>query len=152
MTTVQERQRARRDRLAEQGLIEVSVVVPRAQADRLRTIAKDLRDGQPVAARLVPALRALSEMREDMEQRGVARAGVFGSTVRGEECGDSDLDVVLYLGGRRDIHPYRLMDIKHLVGERLRRALPDMTMDVVFYESLAPAVRAEVDREVIHAD
>lgn len=152
MATVQERQRTRRERLAEQGLTEVSLVVPRSQGDHLRAIAHLLRAGQPVSARLLPALQELREMRGELAQLGVARAGVFGSTARGEERSDSDLDVVLHLGDRRAIHPYRLMDLKDTVATRLQQALPDVTVDVVFYEALTPAVRAEVDREVVHAD
>ena len=59
MATVKDRQRARRERLAAQGLKEISLTVPQGHAERLRTVAEALRSGHPVAARLLPALRAL---------------------------------------------------------------------------------------------
>jgi hypothetical protein len=108
--------------------------------------------GQPVAVRLVTALKVLRHARSDLEARGVKRAGVFGSTARGEDRGDSDLDIVLQLGRNRDIHPYRLMDLKDLVQAEINRQLPAVDVDVAFYESLKPEVRAEVDQDVIYAD
>ena len=152
MASVTERQRARRRRLAENGLAEVSVTVPRGQTERVRTLAGMLTAGQPVAARLVTALKVLRNAREDLQAQGVKRAGVFGSTARGEDRGDSDLDIVLQLGRDRDVHPYRLMDLKDLVHAEVAEKLPDVDVDVAFYESLKPDVRAEVDRDVIYAD
>jgi hypothetical protein len=152
MASVTERQRARRRRLAENGLTEVSVTVPRGQTERVRTLAGMLTAGQPVAARLVAALKALRHACPELQARGVKRAGVFGSTARGEDRGDSDLDIVLRLGRERDVHPYRLMDLKDLVYAEVAEQLPDVDVDVVFYESLKPDVRAEVDRDVIYAD
>ena len=152
MTSVTERQRARRRRLSESGLTEVSVTVPRGQTERVRTLAAMLTAGQPVAARLVTALKVLRHARQDLQARGVKRAGVFGSTARGEDRSDSDLDIVLQLGRDRDIHPYRLMELKDLVQAEVNKQLPGVDVDVAFYESLKPDVRAGVDQDVVYAD
>ncbi len=152
MASVTERQRARRRRLSENGLTEVSVTVPRGQTERVRTLAAMLTAGQPVAARLVTALKVLRHARQDLQARGVKRAGVFGSTARGEDRGDSDLDIVLLLGRDRDIHPYRLMELKDLVQAEVNKKLPGVDVDVAFYESLKPDVRAGVDQDVVYAD
>ncbi|MFP3325377.1 nucleotidyltransferase domain-containing protein, partial [Planococcus sp. SIMBA_160] len=56
----------------------------------------------------------------------VARAGVFGSTARGEDRSGSDLDVVLQLGGERPLHTYRLMDLEDLVQAKVHESLPDV--------------------------
>ena len=152
MASVTERQRARRRRLSESGLTEVSVTVPRGQTERVRTLAAMLTAGQPVAARLVTALKVLRHARQDLQARGVKRAGVFGSTARGEDRSDSDLDIVLQLGRDRDIHPYRLMELKDLVQAAVNKQLPGVDVDVAFYESLKSDMRAGVDQDVVYAD
>ena len=72
---------------------------------------------------------------------GVLRAGVFGSFVRGEADGDSDLDLVVELpegSSLLDLAGIKV-DLEELFG---------ITVDVTTYNSLHPDLRDQILREV----
>jgi len=71
------------------------------------------------------------------ERHGIAYAAVFGSTARGEDKPDSDVDILIRLGRRTGMVGYmRLV-------EDLEDAL-HKSVDVVTEQSLNPHVRAYV--------
>lgn len=154
MSTTAERQRKRRQRLKRQGIVDVSVTIPQKHADILRQFASKLRTGAPPIiepGRLIGAISALKSIQHELKEAGISRAGVFGSTARGDDRLDSDIDIVL------DVDAKRLGDILNYIDvvERIKAAItnyfPDATVEIADRATLKPRVRQAVDREAIYA-
>ena len=95
------------------------------------TRATDAVDLETMIEMMVPVLRG----------HGVLRAGIFGSFVRGEADGDSDLDLVVELpegSSLLDLAGIKV-DLEELFG---------ITVDVTTYTSLHPDLRDQILREV----
>ncbi len=89
-------------------------------------------DLSELGKRVVPALR----------RHGVVRAGIFGSTARGERREGSDLDVLVEFEGGRTL--FDLVDLRDELTRLLGR-----DADVVTYQSLHPVLREQVLREQV---
>jgi predicted nucleotidyltransferase len=92
-------------------------------------MAYDLTD---LGKRVTPALR----------RHGVVRAGIFGSTARGEAGEESDLDVLVEFEAGRTL--FDLVDLRDELSLLLGR-----DADVVTYRSLHPMLRERVLREQV---
>lgn len=77
-----------------------------------------------------------------LRRHGVVRAGIFGSTARGEGRDDSDLDVLVEFEGGRTL--FDLVDLRDELTRLLGR-----DADVVTYQSLHPVLREQVLREQV---
>lgn len=151
LVTAVERQRRRRTRLREEGRVEASVAVRADRVDRLRAVAVELDLGHPIGLRLLPALAVVRGLRGDLLKAGVARAGLFGSTARGEDGPGSDLDVVLSLSPSADPDPIDLIKLEDRVREAFSDAFPNVPIDVSVREDMRADVRAAVDAEAVYA-
>ncbi|WP_200341563.1 nucleotidyltransferase domain-containing protein [Rhodovibrio sodomensis] len=129
----------------------MTVTVHRDQVARLKAAADALNAGRPVSVRLVPALDALRTLAPELERRGVARAGVFGSTARGDERPDSDLDVVLAMRDDIKLDLLALTTLKDIVASRLADALAGVPVDVSIRDHMRHTVREAMDREAVYA-
>jgi uncharacterized protein len=88
-------------------------------------------------------LRVLGSNREKIRGFGVRRIGLFGSTVRNEASGSSDLDFVVELE-KKSFDQY--MDLKiYLEG------LFGCKVDVVLADAIKPRLRASIMQEVVYA-
>jgi len=146
-----ERQRRRRARLCEDGQVEATVAIRADRVDRLRAVAGELNRDRPVALRLVTALAVLRRIRSDLAVGGVARAGVFGSTARGQDRSDSDVDVVLSLAPEADPDPIDLIKLEDRVREAFETEMPGVPVDVSIYQDVRRDVRETVDTEAVYA-
>ena len=75
-------------------------------------------------------------------RHGASNVRVFGSTARGEDQSDSDIDLLVDLNGKAGLFAL----------EALRRELTEIlgvTVDVAPSDTLRPQVREEVEREAI---
>lgn len=94
------------------------------------TVDVEDRDFESMIALMIPVLM----------EHGVKRAGVFGSRVRGEATGDSDLDLVVELpegASLLDLAGIKV-DLEDLFGLRV---------DVTTYNALHPRLRDQILRE-----
>ncbi|MBI4676484.1 MAG: nucleotidyltransferase family protein [Elusimicrobia bacterium] len=91
-------------------------------------------------AGMVRTLKA--HMPELSREFGVKKAGIFGSYARGEQVGNSDLDVLVEF--RSPIGLFRFMDLE----ERLRRLL-GVKVDLVSVGALKPRIGRCILREVV---
>ena len=96
--------------------------VPRAS-----TVDVEDRDLESMIALIIPV----------MKENGVTKAGVYGSRVRGEARGDSDLDVVVELPEGAS-----LLDLVHLELEL--QDLLGIKVDVAEYDGLHPRLRNRI--------
>lgn len=92
------------------------------------------------------ALAILVKHRAELMQRGVLHAALFGSTARGEATADSDVDILVDLDPAASMGVWGFVDLQQFVG-----ALFPRRVDVVLGRSLKPALRRNVDRDIVHA-
>jgi predicted nucleotidyltransferase len=79
------------------------------------------------------------------QQYGVKRSGVFGSYARGEERGDSDLDIlVIFEEGAKTFDNF--MELKFFLEDLFVRKV-----DLVTINALRPQLREEILKEVAYA-
>ncbi len=92
------------------------------------------------------ALALLREHEPELKKRfGVAKIGIFGSFVRGEERPDSDVDVlVTFRKGEKTFDNY--MGTKFYLEDLFRRKV-----DLVTDAALKPLIREPILRDVIYA-
>ena len=72
-----------------------------------------------------------------LEKYGVKRAALFGSIVRGEATGESDIDLLVEFEGRKSL--LDLAGLKIELEEHLNRKV-----DVLTYDSLHPLLRKKI--------
>lgn len=154
MSTSAERQRSRRQRLREQGAVDVTVAIPEAGRAALREFARALRAGatlQPAPGPLLAVIEALKAIRPELMEAGVLRAGVFGSAARGDYRPGSDIDIALAVDAGRvgDIVAY--VKIAERVKSAIKARFPDAAVDVADRASLKPRVRESFERDVVYA-
>jgi hypothetical protein len=87
---------------------------------------------QNIAERIVPILR----------RRGIRKAGVFGSIVRGEDSDQSDIDVLVELP--RGLSLLDFVSIKLELERTLGRKV-----DLIEYAGLKPRIRERILREEV---
>jgi hypothetical protein len=145
------RQRKRRERLRAHGLQEISVAVRPDDRARMRHIAAALNAGHPVSPRLIRALDVVRTQKDALAANGVERAGVFGSTARGEDRPDSDIDLVVDFGGSTAIHPYRLIESTRILEAAFAEAFPEVAIEVSCREFMKPMIRERAETEAVYA-
>ena len=92
------------------------------------------------------ALAILSSNRVALQQRGVVRAAVFGSTVRGDATPESDVDVLVDIDPAANIGVYEYVALTRFVSE-----LFPARVDVANHATLKPHVRPSAERDAIYA-
>lgn len=151
MATTAERQRKRRQRLRDAGFTDVTVTVRGTDTARVRQFARSLGEGQAsglfAGTRLPAVIHSLRAARAELERLGVVHAGVFGSTARGEDRPDSDVDVAI------DVDPAVVRDVIDMIRaiEAVCAALPGLPTDVADRRTLKPGIRELAEQEMIRA-
>jgi predicted nucleotidyltransferase len=75
---------------------------------------------------------------------GVTRMGIFGSFIRGEQAGSSDIDMIVDIEkGRKNIHSF--LQLKRFLEEELEKKI-----DLGFEHSLKPIVRDKIREQIIY--
>lgn len=148
------RQRKRRERLRERGIVDVTVPVPETGKGLLREFARRLANGEtPLVEgrRLIDVIAALKHIRGDLQSKGVAHAGVFGSTARGHDTSESDVDIVI------DINVCQLGDVLDLIGvagqieKAIQARCPGVNVEVADLGMLKRRVKEDVEKEAVYA-
>lgn len=92
------------------------------------------------------ALDTLRKAEAELRAKGIAHAGVFGSTARGEQRPDSDVDIVIAFEPSARISIYDFVGIQENIAE-----LFDTSVDVIDQRGLKPRVRENVERDLVYA-
>jgi predicted nucleotidyltransferase len=96
-------------------------------------------DSQEIIARLRKNESALRD-------RGVRRAALFGSSARGDQRPDSDVDIMIEVDPAARIGIYEYVAIKDYIA-----GLFEIRVDVVRRDRLKPYVRPVATRDAIYA-
>ena len=96
-------------------------------------------DSQEIVARLRKNESALRD-------RGVRHAALFGSSARGEQRPDSDVDIMIEVDPAARIGIYEYVAIKDYIA-----GLFEIRVDVVRRDRLKPYVRPVATRDAIYA-
>lgn len=77
-----------------------------------------------------------------LRRADVMRSSLFGSYVRGEETPESDVDILIEFGGKKNL--LDLVDLK----EKLEHVL-DREVDLITYKSITPRLKHFIEQEEI---
>lgn len=87
------------------------------------------------------AISVLKSMRAELQGRGIARLGLFGSVARNVARPTSDIDVVVSLG--RKLNLIELGAVQSLLEEAFRGVAVDVVVEPIANVALRRAVQAE---------
>lgn len=91
---------------------------------------------------LVVYLKAVKDLLH--ERFGVTRMGIFGSFVRNEQTGSSDIDMVVeFERDKKNIHSF--LQLKRFLEKEFSR-----NVDLGFEHTLKPAVRENIEEKIIY--
>ena len=96
--------------------------------------------------KLEHALRTLRDAEPALRAKGVLHAAIFGSTARGEQRVDSDLDILIDFDPAARVTIYDYVAIKDDIA-----SLFEQPVDVVDREGLKPHLRQPVARDLVYA-
>ncbi len=154
MSTSAERQRKRRERLRQQGIVDVTVHVPKVKANTLRQFAKNLNNGlaTPIeAGRLLDVIQALKSIRPLLNEAGIKHAGVFGSVARGESLPGSDIDILIDIDTEQVGDVLRYIEITDIIKKAIKARYPDVEVDVADHATLKPRILERAEADSIYA-
>jgi uncharacterized protein len=88
-------------------------------------------------------VQILKQNKRDLHRLGVKSLAIFGSTVRNEATGESDIDLLVEFEGPATFDGY--METKFLIEDMLGRRV-----DLVTRQALRPGMRQRVESEAVH--
>ncbi len=151
--TAAERQQKRRDKLREQGIINLTVKVPVATKPAMQKLAKVLRDNpnHPIAAnRLAPTAKALKRIQQTLAAAGVDHAAIFGSTARGEDRPDSDIDIFIDFDSNKIGGIFGFVNAIETIKEAIQQTFPNVKVEVADHQTLKPRIKQNADAEALY--
>jgi uncharacterized protein len=92
---------------------------------------------------LEKVIQILKQNKRDLNRLGVKSLAIFGSTVRNEATGESDIDLLVEFEGPATFDGY--METKFLIEDMLGRRV-----DLVTRQALRPGMRQRVESEAVH--
>lgn len=88
------------------------------------------------------ALAVLKRREAKIRQLGISRLSIFGSTARGDERPDSDVDLAASIDPDRSIGLFEFVGIEQQLAHML-----GIKVDLVTEPSNAPGLQAQIDRD-----
>lgn len=124
-------------------MTEVTVTVPRERVRTLRNYAKRLSKSRP--AQREEVLWHLRRHAQELRDRfGVTHLALFGSTVRGENRRESDVDLLVEFEEGRPAGMFEFVDLKGWLESILQRPV-----DLVTPTNLKPRIKGRILNEAV---
>jgi uncharacterized protein len=95
---------------------------------------------------LEDVITALRKHEAELRLAGVVRLSLFGSTARGDEGGDSDVDLLAAFDADRELSLLDVIKIENRISDILGQPV-----DLVEEGTLKPRVKRRVEQEAIRA-
>ncbi len=152
-TTAAERQRKRRRKLRDQGIVDMTVKVPLATKSAMRQLARALRENPnyPIAAnRLAPTAQALKHIQQNLITAGVDHAAIFGSTARGEDRPDSDIDIFIDFDSKKIGGLFGYVNVIGIIEKSIQRTFPNVDVDVADHKTMKPRILKNAEAEALY--
>lgn len=87
--------------------------------------------------------RRLNTVKHQLLEYGVTRLGLFGSTVRGENTKDSDIDILLDFEDHKETY-INFITVCNILQSQFKRS----KLDIVTYKGLSPYIGKTILNEV----
>ncbi len=152
-TTAAERQRKRRRKLRDQGVIDMTVKVPLATKPAMRRLARALRENPdyPITAnRLAPTAQALKSIQQKLIVAGVDHAAIFGSTARGDDRPDSDIDIFIDFDSKKIGGLFGYVTVIGIIESSIQQTFPNVGVDVADHQTMKPRIRKNAEAEALY--
>ena len=96
---------------------------------------------------MIEALARLRAHEPDLRELGITRLSIFGSTARGEERSDSDVDLVAVMDYDqvRKLGPFGFFGIEDRIADMI-----GVKVDLVTEPTRRPRLQGEIDRDRVH--
>jgi len=125
-TTAAERQRKRRRKLRDQGIVDMTVKVPLVTKPAMRELARAL-----ITA-------------------GVDHAAIFGSTARGEDRPDSDIDIFIDFDSKKIGGLFGYVNVIGIIKDSIQRTFPSVDVDVADHQTMKQRIRKNAEAEALY--
>ena len=152
-TTAAERQRKRRRKLRDQGIVDMTVKVPLVTKPAMRELARALRENPnyPITAnRLLSTAQALKSIQKNLITAGVDHAAIFGSTARGEDRPDSDIDIFIDFDSKKIGGLFGYVNVIGIIKDSIQRTFPSVDVDVADHQKMKQRIRKNAEAEALY--
>lgn len=153
VTTAAERQRKRRKKLRDQGIVDMTVKIPLTTKPAMRQLARALRENPnyPITAnRLAPTAQALKSIQKNLITAGVDHTAIFGSTARGEDRPDSDIDIFIDFDSKKIGGLFGYVNVIGIIKKSIQRTFPSVSVDVTDYQTMKPRIQKNAEAEALY--
>ena len=152
-TTAAERQRKRRRKLRDQGIVDMTVKVPLVTKPAMRELARALRENPnyPITAnRLASTAQALKSIQKNLITAGVDHAAIFGSTARGEDRPDRDIDIFIDFDSKEIGGLFGYVNVIGIIKDSIQRTFPSVDVDVADHQTMKQRIRKNAEAEALY--